>query len=79
MIEMRTKPTPQEHDVLSQAEMRRLNEIIDEADHPRSVLNNWEEEFVDDIRERLAEYGEKTRISGPMWEILNRIEGKLFG
>jgi hypothetical protein len=75
---MKTKPTPQDHDVLNTREVGRLNDIIDEADGS-FALNQWEEEFLDDIRERLVQYGEKTRISEKMWEIIDRIEGKLFG
>jgi hypothetical protein len=76
MDEMRTRPTSQEHDVLSDAELARVEDILSEAEHT-NVLTQFEEEFCDSLRERHAAYGAKTRISDRMWEIIGRIEEKL--
>lgn len=75
---MRTKPTPQEHDVLDDDEIERIEDIIRDAEHS-NLLTAWEDEFVESIRDRLFEYGTKTRISAKQWEILERIEEKLHG
>jgi len=75
---MRTKPTPQEHDVLSDAEFARVREIVSEAEHS-NVLTDWEASFIDDVGDRLLDYGNKTRISERMWEIIDRIGEKLGG
>jgi hypothetical protein len=42
------------------------------------VLSDWEESFLDDIRDRFIQYGARTRISAKQSEILHRIEAKLF-
>ena len=73
---MRTRPTPQDNDVLSDDELERVEDLLREAEHT-NVLTQFEEEFLDTLRERHAAYGAKTRISDRMWEIIGRIEEKL--
>jgi hypothetical protein len=73
---MRTLPTPQDHDVLSDDELERVKDIVDDAAHS-NLLTQWEEEFVDGVRDRVAEYGARARISDRMWEILDKIGEKL--
>jgi hypothetical protein len=75
---MRTRPTPQDHDVLTDDELERIREIVSEAEHS-NVLTDWEAAFIDDVGDRLLDYGNKTRISDKMWEIINRIGEKLGG
>lgn len=73
---MRTKPTPQEHDILSDDELERIEGVLRDAEDS-DVLTQWEEEFVDDLRDRLAEYGTRTRVSAAMWSVIDRIGEKL--
>ena len=73
---MRTRPTPQDHDVLSEDELARIRDIMADAEFS-SNLTLWEEEFCDSIRERIAEYGGRARISDRQWEVIDRIEGKV--
>ena len=75
---MRTMPTPQEHDVLSGSELAQIKEICADAKFA-GALNDWETEFIDSIRDRVKDYGDKARISEKQWEVLERIEAKLYG
>ena len=75
---MRTRPTPQDHDVLDDEEYSRIKEILSDAESS-SRLNDWETEFCDSVRDRIEEYQQKVRISAKQWEVLERIEGKLYG
>jgi len=70
---MRTKPEP---DALTDEEVERIREIVKESEHT-NVLTDWEAAFIDDVGDRLLDYGNKTRISDRMWEIIGRIEEKL--
>lgn len=76
--EMKTRPTPQDHDTLDDDELARIKEILSDAE-TSSRLNDWEEEFCNSIRDRVTEYGARARISAKQWEIIDRIEGKLYG
>lgn len=75
---MRTKPTPQEHDELDDDELKRIKEILSDAE-TSARLNNWETEFCDSIRDRITEYGNRARISDAQWGVIERIESKLYG
>lgn len=75
---MKTRPTPQDHDTLDDDELARIKEICDDAERS-ARLNDWETEFIDSIRDRVTEYGAHARISAKQWEIIDRIEGKLYG
>lgn len=75
---MKTRPTPQDHDILDDHDLARLREILSDAEHS-ARLTDWEANFCDDIRDRVLEYAERTRISAKQWEVIERIEGKLYG
>ena len=75
---MRTHPTPQDHDTLDDDDLARLQEICLDAESS-ARLNSWETEFIDSIRDRIMEYGARARISARQWEVIDRIEGKLYG
>ena len=75
---MKTRPTPLDHDILDDDELARLREILSDAEHS-ARLSDWEANFCDDIRERVLEYAERTRISAKQWEVIDRIESKLCG
>lgn len=76
--DMRTHPTPQENDILSSEELAQITEIMNDAE-TSARLNDWENEFCDSIRERILEYGVRARISAKQWEVIDRIEKKLYG
>jgi hypothetical protein len=75
---MRTRPTPQDHDILSEDELSRINEILGDAENS-ARLSDWENEFCDSVRDRILEYGNRARISAKQWDVLDRIENKLYG
>lgn len=75
---MRTHPTPQDHDTLGEGELDRIKEICADAESS-ARLNGWETEFIDSIRDRVTEYGARARISAKQWDIIERIEQKLYG
>ena len=75
---MKTQPTPQEHDILSEDELARLREILSDAEHS-ARLSDWEMNFCDDLRDRVLDYAERTRVSARQWEVIERIEGRLYG
>lgn len=75
---MRTHPTPQDHDTLDEDDLTRIKEICADAESS-ARLNDWETEFIDSIRDRVTEYGARARISAKQWDIIERIEQKLYG
>lgn len=75
---MKTQPTPQDHDILDDDELARIREILSDAESsPR--LSDWETEFCDSIRDRITEYGARARISAKQWDVIDRIEARLYG
>jgi hypothetical protein len=42
-------------------------------------VTKWERDFMDSQRERLEQYGERTRISDKQWAIIDRIYDKVIG
>lgn len=63
---------------LSDEEYDGLVELLKDAEIC-ARLTQWEEEFLADIRERVMTYEEDTRISDKQWQVLRRIEGKVYG
>lgn len=51
--------------------------ILDEAIENQDMLTDWEVIFVDDMRERVIQYGKRTRVSERQMEIIERIHAKL--
>lgn len=43
-----------------------------------TCLTSWENAFIDDMRARFTQYGERTHVSDRQWGILNRIEKKIY-
>lgn len=41
-------------------------------------LTNWEEEFLSDMRDRVSVHQQSTAVSDKQWEVLQRIEGKVY-
>ena len=55
-----------------------LQEILNDAEST-SRLTSWEQDFIDDLRDRVLTYGKRTRVSPKQQEIIDRIEKKLYG
>lgn len=41
-------------------------------------LSNWEQDFIADFRDRFDTFGVTISISPKQWEVLRRIEGKVY-
>lgn len=65
-------------DSLEEEEFSELNEILTDAESS-TRLTDWEASFCDDMRERVLQYGDRTRVSDRQWEVLQRIAGKMHG
>jgi hypothetical protein len=57
----------------------RVREILRDAELHAARLTDWEQEFAEDMRERVRRYGDVTHISEKQMEIINRIERKIYG
>ena len=62
---------------MSDEEFAFLQEVLKDAESS-ARLSQWEEEFCDDFRGRLLMYRGNTRVSDRQWEIIRRIEGKIY-
>lgn len=57
--------------------LKRLKELLRDAEMcPR--LNQYEEEFCDSMRDRVARYGEDTNLSDAQERVLGSIEAKVY-
>ena len=54
-----------------------LKELLKDAESC-ARLSQFEEEFVDGLRERVLIYGDRTRVSDAQWTVIRRIEGKVY-
>lgn len=59
------------------AQHKRLVEIAKDAESC-SRLSKFEEQFLDTLRENLLKYGKKIYMSEKQWEVIERIEGKVY-
>ena len=41
-------------------------------------LSEWENEFMDSLRDRVVRYGADALVSEKQWAVLKRIEAKLY-
>ena len=55
-----------------------VQELLQDADASEG-LSEWEISFCDSLRDRVEQYGARTRISLKQWAVLERIEEKLYG
>lgn len=62
---------------LSDKQYAGLVELLKDAESC-ARLTNWEEDFLSDLRERVLIHQENTRVSERQWEVLQRIEGKVY-
>jgi hypothetical protein len=54
-----------------------LEELLADAE-TCARLSNWERQFLDDIRDRFAEYGTRIKLSEKQLDVLERIENKVY-
>ena len=54
----------------------RLQWILNKVDEGWARLSTWEENFLEDMRERLDKYGDNIRISEKQEDVLERISDK---
>lgn len=54
-----------------------LTEIAKDAESCGN-LSKFEEQFLDTLRENLLKYGNKIYMSEKQWEVVKRIEGKVY-
>jgi hypothetical protein len=57
----------------------RVREILHDALPHAARLTDWEQEFAEDMLERVRRYGDVTHVSEKQMEIINRIERKIYG
>jgi hypothetical protein len=60
-------------------DLDRVKEILDAAEENSELLTAWEEEFCSSLRERVATYGARTRVSEKQHMVIDSIEQKVFG
>ena len=69
---------PAHPDELDADDFRRVKEILYDAQENGDQLSDWECGFVDDMIERVVQYGQRMRVSERQMEIIDRIEQKLW-
>lgn len=63
-------------DDLSSEDIARIKDVLESAE-TSGYLNDWESDFIDDLRERFIEYGSTMLMSARQWDAFERIESKL--
>lgn len=63
--------------MIDEQRLKRLKELLADAE-ACARLTQWEEEFLDGFRARVATYGPDTRISDAQEGVLSRIEAKVY-
>lgn len=61
---------------LDETQINRLTQILEAAADSAARLSDWENNFIDDTRERYEEYGGNTKVSGKQWDVLESIFSK---
>ena len=56
----------------------RIEEILNDAEDSHR-LNDWEIEFCDSLRGAAETYGADMIVSERQWQVIDRIERKLYG
>lgn len=54
-----------------------LQELLDDA-ASCSRLSNWEQEFLDSMRDRVERYGVNVLVSDKQWAVIERIQAKIY-
>jgi hypothetical protein len=55
----------------------RVREILKDAESS-TRLSDWEQNFLDDLRDRVLRYGDATRMSDKQMAVIDRIEQRLY-
>lgn len=63
---------------MTEKELGRLDDILKDAKAHPSRLSTWENTFMASIQSGRAMFGADINFSEKQWEILTRIERKLF-
>lgn len=58
-------------------DLDRVVRILGDAEENNETLSAWEDEFCADMRERVEQYGKRTRVSEKQMAALDRVETKL--
>lgn len=58
-------------------DLERVREILKDAESS-TRLSDWEQSFLDDLRDRVLRYGDATLVSDKQGAIIDRIERKLY-
>lgn len=70
---------PLHPDELTADELADIEDMLRKAEIYFDKLTEWEDEFLDTIRSRIEQYGERTHLSAKQMEIVERIQHKLSG
>jgi len=62
---------------LDDKELAELKEILSDSESC-ARLSQWEEEFLDNFRTRILTYGNDTAVSDKQWQIIHRIQEKVY-
>lgn len=55
----------------------RVCEILKDAESS-TRFSDWEQSFLDDLRDRVLRYGDATRVSDRQMAVIDRIEQRLY-
>jgi hypothetical protein len=71
---------PRSDEEIPHHDYNRVVELCDDCAEAAQMgrLTKWEEQFIEDIGARIAEYGRNTRLSEKQWEIIDRLEEKVY-
>lgn len=62
---------------MGEDDLAKLKELLSDAESC-GRLSQWEESFLNDLRERVLTYGDRILISGKQQAVIDRIEGKTY-
>lgn len=58
------------------SDLSRLDWIIAKVEAGPDKLTPWERDFIQDMADHRAKYGDRTRVSEKQWEVLENIAEK---
>ena len=62
---------------LTPEQYEELTDILQAGEDNESCLTPFERTFVDDMQNRVAQWGHKTLLSPKQWGVLERIKGRV--
>jgi hypothetical protein len=63
---------------LTEEQVKTIRELLRECETFDS-LNNFEQGFIDQLRDRFTQYGNLTYLSDKQWAVIRRIQEKVNG